>query len=92
MGYWDTLLFSSRNRRAINPRVASHETTKQLAMKLLENKERAGGGKIENNGISKNVYGQHFQQSMDRPGMVANPPRGRLKRETAFINLVPVRA
>ena len=27
------------------------------------------------------IYGQHFYQSMDRPGMVANPTRGQLNRE-----------
>ena len=27
------------------------------------------------------MYGQHFQQSMDQPGMVANPARGQLNRE-----------
>ena len=28
------------------------------------------------------VYGQNFQQSMNQPGIVANPTRGQLKRET----------
>ena len=27
------------------------------------------------------IYGQHFQQSMDQPGMVANPAHGQLNRE-----------
>ena len=27
------------------------------------------------------VHGQHFQQSMDQAGMVANPARGQLNRE-----------
>ena len=26
------------------------------------------------------MYGQHFQKSMDQPGMVANPARGQLNR------------
>ena len=27
------------------------------------------------------MYGRHFQQSMDQPGMDANPARGQLNRE-----------
>ena len=27
------------------------------------------------------MYGQHFQQSIEHPGMVANPARGQLNRE-----------
>ena len=27
------------------------------------------------------MYGQHFKQSMDQPGMVADPARGQLNRE-----------
>ena len=30
------------------------------------------------------MYGQHFQQSIDQPGMVANPPRGKLITENYF--------
>ena len=30
------------------------------------------------------MYGQHFQQSMDQPGMVANPVRGELNSENNF--------
>ena len=37
------------------------------------------------------MYGQHFQQSMDQPGMVANPVRGELNSENNFFS-VPVRA
>ena len=31
------------------------------------------------------MHGQHFQQSRDQPGMVANPARGQLIRENAFV-------
>ena len=37
------------------------------------------------------MYGQHFQQSMDQPGKVANPARNQLNRESCFFP-VPVRA
>ena len=37
------------------------------------------------------VYGQHFQQSIDQPGMVVNPARGQLKRENEYFP-VPVHA
>ena len=30
------------------------------------------------------VYGKHFQQSMDRPSMFANPARGQLDRKTEY--------
>ena len=36
------------------------------------------------------VYGQHIQQSMVQPVMVANPGRGQLKRENDFFP-VPIR-
>ena len=31
------------------------------------------------------IYGQHFQQSIDQPGMVANPARGQLNRENDYL-------
>ena len=34
---------------------------------------------------------KHFQQSMDQPGMVANPARGQLNKEDNYSFLVPVR-
>ena len=37
------------------------------------------------------VYGQHFQQTGDQPGMVANPVRGQLNGENGIFP-VPVRA
>ena len=37
------------------------------------------------------MYGQHFQQSMDQPGMVANSFRGHMNRENIF-SLSPFRA
>ena len=30
------------------------------------------------------MFGQHFQQSMDQPGIVANPARGQLNRKNEF--------
>ena len=30
------------------------------------------------------MYGDRFQQSIDQPGMVANPARGQLNRENVF--------
>ena len=33
------------------------------------------------------IYGDQFQQSMGQPGMVANPARGQLNRETLFFSL-----
>ena len=32
------------------------------------------------------MYDQHFQQSMDQPGMVANPARGQLNRGKSFLS------
>ena len=37
------------------------------------------------------VYGQHFQQSMDQPGLVPNPACGQLNSENEYFP-VPVRA
>ena len=37
------------------------------------------------------MYGQHIQQSVDEPDVIANPARGHLNRE-AYFSLVPVRA
>ena len=37
------------------------------------------------------VYSEHFQQSMDQPGMVYNPARSYLIKENTFFS-VPVRA
>ena len=34
------------------------------------------------------MYGQHFQESMDQPGMITNPARGQLNRENE-ISLSP---
>ena len=35
------------------------------------------------------IYSQHFQQSIDQPGKVANPARGHLNREkTVFLSLL----
>ena len=31
------------------------------------------------------MYGRHFQQRMDQPGMVANPARGELSRENDLV-------
>ena len=31
------------------------------------------------------MYGKHFQQSMDQPGMAVNPARGQLNREYIYI-------
>ena len=36
------------------------------------------------------VYGQHFEQSMDQSGKVANPSRGQPNNKNAFFP-VPVR-
>ena len=33
------------------------------------------------------MKGRNFQQTMDQPGMVANPARGQLNRETGFFSL-----
>ena len=33
------------------------------------------------------MHGQHNQQSMDQPGMVANPARSQLKKETSIFHL-----
>ena len=37
------------------------------------------------------MYGHHIQESMDRPGKVANPARGQLSRENEYFS-VRVRA
>ena len=37
------------------------------------------------------MHSQHFQQRMDQPGMVANPARGQLNRETYFFPCPPSR-
>ena len=38
-------------------------------------------------GCEPGTYGQHFQQSMDQPGRVANPARSQLKRKTSILHL-----
>ena len=40
---------------------------------------------------AKYIYGQHFQQSMDQPGIASNPDCGKLNRNN-YIFPVPVRA
>ena len=37
------------------------------------------------------IYGEHFQHSIDWPGMVVNPARGQLRRENVFFPVLPVR-
>ena len=62
-------------------------TINGITRKVAESRRTEGILSVERN-IGTATYGQYIQQSMDQPGMVANPVRGRLIRENVLFSVL----